>query len=303
MAEKEAKKPVNKMVYILPNLFTLGSMFSAFYGLILAHSGNFNGCAIAILISALLDGMDGKVARLTHSASDFGVQMDSLADAIAFGAAPAYMVYFWQLQSLGNLGLAVAFLFMACGALRLARFNVMAGTSASKKYFTGLPIPAAACALACLVLFQQYLPAGVNTIITWFSLFLTLVLGLLMVSRIPYFAFKEFGDLKVKTFNLLVAAAVIFALVIVSPRIFGFSIFIAYLVSGPAIVLYRRKKAAASSGGSAAPAKAVPRPVPAAPAVPAAEVEPAAPEAAATPPKKAAPKRAARKPGNGEQAD
>lgn len=302
MAEKEVKQPVNKMVYILPNLFTLGSMFSAFYGLILAHYGNFNGCAIAILVSAVLDGMDGKVARLTHSSSAFGVQMDSLADAIAFGAAPAYMVYFWQLQNLGNLGLAVSFLFMACGTLRLARFNVMAGTSSSSKYFTGLPIPAAACALACLVLFQHYLPAGVNTVITWFSLFLTLVLGLLMVSRIPYFAFKEFGDLKVKTFNLLVGVAVIFALVIVSPRIFGFSIFIAYLVSGPAIVLYRRKKAA--EAGPALPRKTAPKPAPAQPAAskPApTAAEPVAPEAPAAPaPKKAAPRRTARKPSSGQ---
>lgn len=302
MAEKEAKQPVNKMVYILPNLFTLGSMFSAFYGLIMAHYGNFNGCAIAILVSAVLDGMDGKVARLTHSSSAFGVQMDSLADAIAFGAAPAYMVYFWQLQNLGNLGLAVAFLFMACGTLRLARFNVMAGTSSSSKYFTGLPIPAAACALACLVLFQHYLPAGVNTVITWFSLFLTLVLGLLMVSRIPYFAFKEFGDLKVKTFNLLVAVAVIFALVIVSPRIFGFSIFIAYLVSGPAIVLYRRKKAA--EGGPTLPRQAAPKAAPAQPAAtqsaPATPTKSDAPEAPAAPTKKAAPRKASRKPSSGE---
>lgn len=307
MIESRPVKPANKGVYILPNLFTAGSMFVAFWGILAAFKGNFGACAIAIFVSALLDGMDGKVARLTNSASDFGVQMDSLADAIAFGATPAYMVYFWQLQNLGNLGLAVSFLFMACGTLRLARFNVMAGTSASSKYFTGLPIPAAACALACLVLFQHYLPSGVNTIITWFSLFLTLVLGLLMVSRIPYFAFKEFGDFKVKTFNLLVALAVIFALVIVSPRIFGFSIFIAYLVSGPAIVLYRRKKAA--EAGSVPARKAAPKATPtvaaatqsAPPKAAPAEAEPAAPKATATPaPKKAAPRRTARKPNSGE---
>jgi CDP-diacylglycerol--serine O-phosphatidyltransferase len=236
------KKPISKGRYILPNLFTVGSMFAAFYGMIMAHGGNYGGCAVAILVSAVLDGMDGKIARLTHSASDFGVQLDSIADIIAFGATPAYMIYLWQLNSLGSLGMAGAFLFMACGALRLARFNVMAANSASKKFFTGLPIPAAGCALSCLILFYNYLPDKLYPVMTWFSLILTVVLGLLMVSRVPYFAFKEFAPLRVKTFTMLVAFVLFFALIIAAPKIFGFSFFIAYLLSGPVYLIIIRKR-------------------------------------------------------------
>jgi CDP-diacylglycerol--serine O-phosphatidyltransferase len=235
------KKPISKGVYILPNLFTVGSMFAAFYGLIMAHGGNYAGCAVAILVSAVLDGMDGKIARLTHSSSDFGVQLDSLADAIAFGAAPAFMIYLWQLRDLGSLGLAGAFLFMACGTLRLARFNVMAANSASKKFFTGLPIPAAGCALACVALFYNYLPDRIYPVFNWVSLVLTIVLGLLMVSRVPYFAFKEFAPLRVKTFTMMVVFVLLFALVISAPKIFGFSFFVAYLLSGPIYLLATRK--------------------------------------------------------------
>ncbi|MDR1242533.1 MAG: CDP-diacylglycerol--serine O-phosphatidyltransferase [Deltaproteobacteria bacterium] len=246
------KKPISKGVYILPNLFTVGSMFAAFYGIIMAHGGNYSGCAIAILVSAVLDGMDGKIARLTHSASDFGVQLDSLADVIAFGAAPAYMIYFWQLRGLGSIGLAGAFLFMACGALRLARFNVMAASSASKKFFTGLPIPAAGCALACITLFYNYLPDKIYPVMTWFSLVLTIALGLLMVSRVPYFAFKEFAPLRIKTFSMMVVFVLFFALIVAAPKVFGFSFFVAYLFSGPIYLLVarrRRKIQSAAPGG------------------------------------------------------
>ena len=252
MDESKGKKPVSKSVYILPNLFTVGSMFCAFWGLLMAHGENFTGCAIAILVSALLDGMDGKIARLTHSASDFGVQLDSLADAIAFGATPAYMILLWQLHSLGRLGMAVSFLFMACGALRLARFNVMAGTSASKKFFTGLPIPAARCALSCLVLFQNYLPPSIYPILTWFTLALTFALGLLMVSRVPYFAFKDFSGIRLKTFSMMVILVVVFALIIVEPKLFGFSFFLAYLLSGPLYSLWLYSKKSGRKGGKSA---------------------------------------------------
>lgn len=230
------QKPVRRSVYILPNLFTLGSVLAAFLGLIMAHKGQFNSCAIAILVSAVLDGMDGKIARLTHSASDFGVQLDSLADVIAFGVTPAYMVYFWQLQELDRIGLAVSFFFIACGAMRLARFNVMAasgGSGGSKKFFVGLPIPAAACALSCLVLFNEFLPRHIQPFLVWFTLALTFVLAGLMVSRIRYFAFKEFGSLRIKPFNLMILAVLFFALVLIEPKVFGFSFFIGYLLSGP----------------------------------------------------------------------
>ena len=228
----------------MPNLFTAGSMFAAFWGMVLAGNGQFADCAIAILISALLDGMDGKVARLTNTVSEFGVQFDSLADVIAFGAAPAFMVYAWQLHSLSRVGMAVASLFMVCGALRLARFNIITG-STGKRFFIGLPIPAAGCALACLVLFNQYLPKSIQPFLPWFTLGLTVCLAFLMVSRIRYFSFKEYGFLYAKPFRSLVIGVIIATMIYTEPQLFGFSFFIGYLLSGPiyTFFFFRRRVA------------------------------------------------------------
>lgn len=242
MLESRPVKPARKGVYILPNLFTAGSMFVAFWGILAAFKGNYSDCAIAIFGSALLDGMDGKVARLTNSASEFGVQMDSLADAIAFGTTPALMVYLWQLENFGQLGLAVSFLFMACGVLRLARFNVMTATI-SKKFFIGLPIPAGGCALAGMVLFGQYIPQGMQPFTSGIALGLTFILALLMVSRVRYFSFKEFGFLKAKPLSWLVAGLLFFSLIVAEPRLMGFIAAIGYLASGPVYTFFffRRK--------------------------------------------------------------
>lgn len=252
MNEEKVQRPVRRGVYILPNLATAGSMFAAFLGMLFAIDGKFSHCAVAILISALLDGMDGKIARLTNTASEFGVQMDSLADAVAFGVTPALMVYLWQLQYIGDrIGLAVSFLFMACGVLRLARFNVMTG-SISKKYFIGLPIPAAACALAALVLFNHHLPARVQSVLPGITLGLTFVLALVMVSTVRYFSFKEFGFVRAHRFRWLVAGMLLFVIMVTKPRIFGFSFFIGYLLSGPIYTLFfmRRKTNKKDQDGS-----------------------------------------------------
>ena len=147
---RDPKKPVARGFYILPNLFTTGSLFCAFYSIILSFQGQFDLAAWAILCSALLDGCDGKVARLTGTASQFGVELDSLADNVAFGVAPGMLAYAWQLHSFGRLGLAIAFLYCACAALRLARFNVGVSTT-SKRFFVGLParLPAASWPASC----------------------------------------------------------------------------------------------------------------------------------------------------------
>ncbi len=242
--EKTPRTP-RRGVYILPNLATAGSVFVAFMGVLWAIQGEFSYCALAIFGSALLDGMDGKIARLTNTASDFGVQMDSLADAVAFGLTPALMVYLWQLQYVDDrLGLAISFLFLICGILRLARFNVMTG-SISKKFFIGLPIPAAACALAALVLFNQLLPAQVKPFLPVVTMVLTFALALLMVSTVRYFSFKEFGFVRERPFRWLVIVMLLFVVMVTRPRIFGFSFFIGYLISGPVYTLFfmRRKNA------------------------------------------------------------
>lgn len=239
--EQERKKPAHKGVYVLPNLFTAGSMFSAFYGMIMAANGDYNMCAIAILLSALLDGMDGKVARLTNTASEFGVQLDSLADAIAFGATPAFMVYQWKLASMDRIGLAIAALFMVCGTLRLARFNIMTGTI-SKKFFIGLPIPAGGCALSCLVLFHQFMPEFLTPVLPMFTAVLTVCLAFLMVSRIRYFSFKEYGFLRSHPFSSLVAGVILLALLFTEPKLVGFSFFMIYLLSGPIYTTFLFKR-------------------------------------------------------------
>ena len=174
----QEQKPVRRGVYILPNLFTTASLFTGFLAMLLAVQGNIEGSALAILFSALMDGLDGKVARLTNTASEFGIQYDSLADLVAFGVAPAFTSWMWVLEGYGKLGIGVAFLYVACTALRLARFNVCV-TTVSKKFFVGLPCPAAGCAVAMFILFSSYLPSWLEARTPFLGLVVTFVMALL----------------------------------------------------------------------------------------------------------------------------
>ena len=242
----DAPKRVHKGVYILPNLLTTVSLFSGFLGMLWALQGDFDGAAVAILFAAFMDGLDGKVARLTNTASEFGVQYDSLADLTAFGVAPAIILWQWQLHAFGRLGVAAAFVFLACGALRLARFNVTANqATTSKKFFTGLPIPAAACTLATFVLFQEFIPGFMRGLLPYFALLLALVLGILMVSRIRYASFKEYGFVRAHPFSSFVTVVLLFSLIASQPRLLSFLILLSYLISGliySFIILPRRNK-------------------------------------------------------------
>ncbi len=239
--------PPRKGVYILPNLLTTASLFSGFMGILWSLDGRFELSAIAILVSCLFDGLDGKVARMTNTSSDFGVQLDSLADLVAFGVAPALMVYQWELSKFGRLGIMAAFLLIACGALRLARFNVQSQkVSTSKKFFVGLPIPASGCILASFYMFSQYLPdAWYAKVIPHMCLAMVYALSFLMVSRVRYFAFKELGP-RVHPFRSTVTAILLFALIATEPKLLGFVFFFVYLVSGPfytfIILPYRARK-------------------------------------------------------------
>jgi CDP-diacylglycerol--serine O-phosphatidyltransferase len=223
----QEEKPVRRGVYILPNLFTTASLFTGFLAMLLAVQGNIEGSALAILFSALMDGLDGKVARLTNTASEFGIQYDSLADLVAFGVAPAFTSWMWVLEGYGKLGIGVAFLYVACTALRLARFNVCV-TTVSKKFFVGLPCPAAGCAVAMFL-----------------GLVVTFVMALLMVSRVRYFSFKEYGFLKTHAFSSMISALLVFVLILSQPVVFGFLLGAIYLLSGPIytyIILPRRNR-------------------------------------------------------------
>lgn len=244
MKNPSYRSPLRKGVFILPNLLTTASLFSGFYGMILALEGHVEWAAIAIFVSALMDGMDGKVARLTNTASEFGIQYDSLCDLVAFGVAPAMMMWTWQLQPYGRLGVGVAFLFAACGALRLARFNVSTATTC-KAFFTGLPIPAAGCTLASLVLVSPYVQPEFSHIFRGFSLFIVICLAFLMVSRVRYLAFKEFGFVRSHPFRTMVTIILLFVLITTEPRMLSFLIFMGYIVSGLAysfIILPRRNR-------------------------------------------------------------
>ncbi|MFO7817247.1 MAG: CDP-diacylglycerol--serine O-phosphatidyltransferase [Thermodesulfobacteriota bacterium] len=228
----EESGPKHKGFYILPNLLTTASMFSGFWGILAAVEGRFELCAVCILASCFFDGMDGKVARMTGTGSDFGIQFDSLADLVSFGVTPAVMTYLWQTHELGRLGITTSFLLIACGALRLARFNVQSKQT-SKKFFIGLPIPAAACTLATLVLFCSYVPSvNISQALPWFTLILTLVLALLMVSQVKYASFKEVEAIRAHPFTSTGTVIFLFVLVASEPKFFGFLFFMGYLVSG-----------------------------------------------------------------------
>ena len=226
------QKPVPRGIYILPNLFTTGSLLAGFIGLVLASEGSIEACALAILVSAILDGLDGKVARLTGTASEFGIQYDSLADLAAFGVTPGFMVWQWALAPYGRVGMAVSFLFVACVALRLARFNVAASTAASKKFFIGLPCPAGGCTLALTVFVSDYLPQSLSGWLPSIVLFITFVVALLMVSRVRYFSFKEFGFMRTHPFSSMVIALLVITLFYAMPRLFIPIACLLYLLSG-----------------------------------------------------------------------
>jgi CDP-diacylglycerol--serine O-phosphatidyltransferase len=236
-------------IYILPNLITTASLFAGFYAIIEAIHGRFEVAALAVLVSLILDGLDGRVARMTQSSSNFGVQYDSLADLVAFGVAPALIVYFWALQPYGRYGWVAAFLFVVCGALRLARFNVQIG-EIDPRYFNGLPIPAAATMVSMVILMYYELGEWVP-IQEWastrdrFTLFMIYVLSFLMVSNVKYYSFKKFELFQRKPFPVLVGAVLLFLVIAIEPKIMGCLAMASYVISGPVLtllLLWRRRK-------------------------------------------------------------
>jgi CDP-diacylglycerol--serine O-phosphatidyltransferase len=239
---QERRDNLRKGVYLLPNLVTTGSLFAGFYGIVASMNGNYDVAAWFILISAVFDTLDGKVARLTNTTSQFGVEYDSLADLVSFGVAPAVLMYTWALQPFGKLGWLAAFLYVVCGALRLARFNVQVETVESKN-FVGLPIPAAASMVAACVLLFYHL-GGSGTIRMVSVVVLIYSLAVLMVSNIGYYSFKDPELLKRRPFGVLVLAIVLIIVVVAQPELMLFLIFLSYTMFGPvrALVFYRKRR-------------------------------------------------------------
>lgn len=221
---------MKKGIYILPNSLTLGGMFCGFYAILAAFKGHFIFSAWAILVALIFDGLDGWVARLTNSTTKFGIELDSLSDLVAFGVAPAVLIYSWALQPFGRVGWGAAFLYVICGALRLARYNVQMGSTESKA-FTGLPIPGAGVILSSMVLFYMELwgtPSGRIYPI----LLLTFLLAALMVSTLRFHGMKELDFKKRRPFWLLVLIVVAFVLIFMYPEIVLFSFAILYVMWG-----------------------------------------------------------------------
>ncbi|HSG61100.1 MAG TPA: CDP-diacylglycerol--serine O-phosphatidyltransferase [Pseudomonadales bacterium] len=232
-------------IYLLPNLFTTAALFSGFYAIVSGVNGNFEAASIAIFVSMIFDGLDGRVARLTNTQSKFGEQYDSLADMVSFGAAPALVMFSWALSDLGKFGWACSFIYMACAALRLARFNAMIDT-ADKNFFTGLASPAAASVVAGLVWVgheQGWSGELLPTALSYLVGTITAFVGLLMIANLRYNSFKGI-DLRGRVpFVALLIVVLIFALVTVDPARVLLATAIIYAFSGPVQFVLGKVKA------------------------------------------------------------
>ncbi|MBF0345097.1 MAG: CDP-diacylglycerol--serine O-phosphatidyltransferase [Nitrospirae bacterium] len=230
-------------VYILPNGLTLGGMGFGFFSIVASLKGSYVEAGWAIIIANIFDGMDGWVARMTNSTSRFGIELDSLSDLVAFGVAPAIMTYAWALRPAGRIGWGVAFLYVCCGALRLARYNVQM-VSTEKKYFTGMPIPAAATILATFVIFHENHFEGmpVNSL---FIIVLSVVLSIFMISTLRFHGLKEFDIKKRKPFPFLVLLILMVIIIMIDPPIMLFVFAFLYMLVGiieNSYLLYARRK-------------------------------------------------------------
>lgn len=228
-------------VYLLPNLFTTGALFCGFYAVVAAMRGDFESAPIAIFFALVFDGLDGRIARLTNTASKFGAEYDSLSDMVSFGVAPALVMFSWALGDLGKFGWSAAFIYVACAALRLARFNTQVDT-ADGNYFTGLASPAAACIIASAVWVSHdlgWVGPGLPEEVAVLVAILTAVVGLLMVANIPYYSFKMVDLHGRVPFVVILLIVLVFGLVTVDPPSIFLIGFLAYAVSGP-VMLARR---------------------------------------------------------------
>lgn len=224
-------------IYILPNLFTTAALFCGFFAIVQAMQGRFDLSAVAIFLAMVLDSLDGRVARMTHTQSAFGAEYDSLSDMVSFGAAPALVMYEWALKDMGRIGWIAAFVYCAGAALRLARFNTTLEV-VDKRYFQGLPSPAAAALVAGLV--WVMIDAGISgSDVRWWGVVATVFAGLTMVSNIRYYSFKDVNLRKSVPFFVVAAIALVFALIALKPEVALFGIFVAYALSGYALAGWR----------------------------------------------------------------
>ncbi len=225
---------------MLPNMITLAALFGGFYAVVMAMNGRYDLATTGIFVAMVLDSLDGRVARMTHTQSAFGEQMDSLADMVSFGAAPALIAYEWTLRDLGRWGWIAAFVYCACAALRLARFNVNTGV-VDKRWFQGLPSPAAAALVAGFIWLMTDTEVPANEV-TWIMFCLTLFAGLTMVTNVPFYSFKDLSIKKSVPFAAIVLVALGIAVINIHPPTVLFGLFIFYGLSGYAVYGWRKAK-------------------------------------------------------------
>ena len=229
-----------KGIYILPNLFTLAALFGGFYAVVMAMNGRFDMAAAGVFSAMVLDSLDGRVARMTNTQSAFGEQMDSLSDMVSFGAAPALIAYEWALKGLGRWGWIAAFVYCACAALRLARFNVNTGV-VDKRYFQGLPSPAAAALVTGFIwLMTEYEVKGYEA--AWVMFGVALYAGLTMVTNVPFYSFKDIQMKKSVPFAVIVLIALGIAVINIYPPVVLFAVFCVYGISGYAVYGWRKAR-------------------------------------------------------------
>ena len=237
-------RPRRKGIYVLPNMITLAALFGGFYAIVMAMNGRFENAVIGVFCAMVLDSLDGRVARMTHTQSAFGEQMDSLSDMVSFGAAPALIVYEWALKGMGKIGWVAAFVYCASAALRLARFNTNIGVI-DKRWFQGLPSPAAAALVTGFIWVMD--DAGFKSVgridwITWGAIAMTLYAGLTMVTNVPFYSFKDIGQRRSVPFVVLVLVALAIAAVNLHPPLVLFGAFCLYGISGYAVYAWRKTK-------------------------------------------------------------
>ncbi len=244
MPEFRAHRPIvtpelrRRGIYLLPNLFTTGALFAGFYAIVQSMNNRFEAAAVAIFVAMVFDGLDGRVARLTHTQSAFGAEYDSLSDMVSFGAAPALVVYEWALKGMGKLGWIAAFIYCVGAALRLARFNTNLGVI-DKRYFQGLPSPAAAALVAGMV-WVLIDNDFTGTQMRWVACVLTIFAGVSMVSNVPFHSFKDINLRRSVPFFVVLALVMAFVLVSSYPPGVLFALFLSYSLSGYAIAAWRR---------------------------------------------------------------
>jgi CDP-diacylglycerol---serine O-phosphatidyltransferase len=236
--------PRRKGIYILPNLFTVAALFGGFYAIVMAMNDRFDSAAIGVFCAMVLDSLDGRVARMTRTQSAFGEQMDSLSDMVSFGAAPALIVYEWALRGLGKAGWIAAFVYCACAALRLVRFNTNIGI-VDKRFFQGLPSPAAAALVTGFIWVLDdygFKEAARVDWLAWTAFGVTLYAGLTMVTNVPFYSFKDISFKRSVPFIVIVAIALAIAVVNIAPPLVLFAAFCVYGTSGYAVYAYKRSK-------------------------------------------------------------